>query len=73
MPTDVIELSRLSAAQKLRLIESIWDEPSSDSSAVPVEDWHKAELDRREADAATSPDAGSPWPEVRARINSSAD
>jgi len=68
MPADAVELSRLSPAEKLRLIESIWDDLASDPSAVPVEDWHKAELDRREAAAEASPDAGSSWEEVRGRI-----
>lgn len=68
MSSDLSELSRLSTAEKLRLIESLWDEVSTDPSAVPVEDWQKAELDRREAEAEASPEAGSPWHEVKERI-----
>jgi putative addiction module component (TIGR02574 family) len=41
---------------------------ASDPGDVPVEEWHKAELDRREAAAVESPKAGSSWEEVKARI-----
>lgn len=68
MSPNAVDLSRLSAAEKLRLIESLWDELASDPSNVPVEDWHKAELDRREAAALGCPEGGSSWKEVKARI-----
>ncbi|HEX6985460.1 MAG TPA: addiction module protein [Planctomycetaceae bacterium] len=68
MPTNLSDLSRLSPVEKLRLIESLWEELAADPSSVPVEDWHREELDRRDAAARSTPDAGSPWDEVRARI-----
>lgn len=36
--------------------------------AVPLPESHRAELERRLADLDENPDAGSPWEEVRSRL-----
>jgi putative addiction module component (TIGR02574 family) len=68
MPANLPDLSRLSSAEKLRLIESLWDDLAGDPAAVPVEDWQREELDRRDAAAKADPAAGRTWDEVRERI-----
>ena len=60
-------IDRLSADDRLRLIEEIWGSLSvADQPAIPGS--HRAELDRRLAAADADPCAASPWEEVRARL-----
>ncbi len=61
--TLAAEISRLSPAEKILLVEEIWDQVASDSGTVAVPAAHRAELDKRLA--ADSGDAGRPWAEVR--------
>ena len=60
------EILRLPIDERLRLVEDVWDSIAATPEAVPVPDWHKAELDRRLA----NPDPGPSltWEEVRAKL-----
>lgn len=62
------EAAQLSLTERLELVEAIWDTIAAEHSLVPVPDSHREELDRRLADLEENPDAGSPWEEVRARL-----
>ena len=42
-------------AEKLQLVEDLWDELAADQGAVPVHDWHKQELERRRANLRANP------------------
>jgi putative addiction module component (TIGR02574 family) len=55
-------------AERLKLIEDLWDSIETDADALALPDWHRAEVDRRldALDAGTS--VGAPWEEVRRRI-----
>lgn len=44
------------------------NERTPDLKAVPLPESHRAELERRLADLDENPDAGSPWEEIRARL-----
>jgi len=57
------EIHRLSPAEKIQLVEDIWDQVAEAAQALPVPKAHQAELDRRLA--ATTGEAGRPWTEVR--------
>lgn len=63
--SDVLELP---IAQRLRLVEAIWDSIAAAPEGLDLTDAQRAELDRRLEEYEKNPDAGSPWPEVRARI-----
>jgi putative addiction module component (TIGR02574 family) len=39
----------LSPAEKLQLVEDLWDDLASTPEAIPVHDWQKQELARRKA------------------------
>ena len=45
--SDIPELAKLSAPEKILLVEDLWDSISSDESTVPVPQSHIDELDRR--------------------------
>jgi putative addiction module component (TIGR02574 family) len=63
------ELSSLSRAEKLQLVEDLWDEIATIPAALPVLDWQKQELARRKAEYLQNPDIGNSWEDVKARIS----
>ncbi len=65
--TLTAELSRLSPAQKLEVIETLL-ESLDESVEVPVPAWHLEELKRRVAAHSETGMQGTPWPEVKARL-----
>jgi len=60
------EILRLPVDERLQLVEQVWDSIAATPEAVPVPDWHKAELDRRLDQP--SPEASLTEDEVRARL-----
>jgi putative addiction module component (TIGR02574 family) len=64
----VADLFELPVAERLRLIELLWDSIAAEPEAVSIPDELKAELDRRLADFEADPEGGSSWEEVRSRI-----
>ena len=49
-PALLDEILHLPAAERLRLVEDIWDSLTASAADVPVPDWHREKLDRRLAD-----------------------
>jgi len=41
------EVSRLGLAEKLLLVEDVWDSIALSNSELPLPDWQKSELDKR--------------------------
>ena len=66
--TLATEISRLSPAEKLRLVEELWDTLAAAPEQLPIPEWHKQALAEAQAAYEANPEAGSPWPEVKARI-----
>ena len=62
------EARKLSAAERIRIAEELWDSLSDDELDLPLTDEQRDELDRRLADYEAHPEAGSSWSDVRARI-----
>jgi putative addiction module component (TIGR02574 family) len=60
------EILQLPPHERLELVEQIWDSLAATPDAVPVPDWHRAELDRR-LDRPSDGASLSPE-EVRARL-----
>jgi putative addiction module component (TIGR02574 family) len=65
---SVAEILELPVAERIRLVELIWDSIVAVPEAVSIPDELRAELDRRFAEFEANPEAGSPWEEVRKRI-----
>jgi putative addiction module component (TIGR02574 family) len=68
--TDALreELLRLPAAERLELLEELWDSLDDDEPALVLTDAQREDLRRRLAEADADPTGGSPWEEVRKRI-----
>ena len=65
---ETLGIDRLSVAERLELIEQIWDSLGEQVSPEDVPAWHLAELAKRRADAELSPREGKPWREALARF-----
>ncbi len=65
---SVAELLELPIAERILLVELLWDSIAAVPEAVSISDDLKTELARRFAEFEADPEAGSPWEEVRSRI-----
>jgi putative addiction module component (TIGR02574 family) len=70
MSADPTSIFDLTPSEKLQLVEDLWDDLAAKPDDVPVHDWQKAELDRRQANLAKHPDAVTDWNEAKRRIRS---
>ena len=62
------ELFKLSTAEKLELVEELWDSIPEADEALELTVEQREDLDRRLAEADADPDGGVPWEEARERI-----
>jgi putative addiction module component (TIGR02574 family) len=61
-------IDQLSVAERILLVEEIWDSIAASPEEVPLSDAQKEELDRRLAAYQANPQAGSSWEEVKTRV-----
>jgi putative addiction module component (TIGR02574 family) len=62
------DILALPAAERLELVEQIWDSLAADPGSVPVPDWHREELDRRLARHRADPSQVLGWKDVKHRL-----
>jgi putative addiction module component (TIGR02574 family) len=64
------ELFELSRAEKLELVEELWDNIASDADgeAAPLTAAQREDLERRLREMDEHPERGRPWEEVRERL-----
>ena len=65
MSSDILNLS---VAERILLVEDIWDSVAEVPEAVELSEPDKAELNERLALYHQNPEAGSPWGLVKERI-----
>jgi len=65
---SISELLKLPVAERIKLVEAIWDSIAAAPDALELTDAEREELDRRWTAYERDPSVGSPWAEVRARI-----
>lgn len=68
MPPIAKDFEELSVAERLQLIESIWDSLENNFESLPVPDGLIEELDRRQAALEANPDSALTWEEVLRRV-----
>ena len=68
MSPNSVSVFDLSPAEKLQLVEDLWDDLAANPTAVPVHDWQKEELTRRKANLMNNPALGLSWDEVKQRV-----
>jgi len=64
----VSDLLGLSVAERIQLVEELWDSIAEVPGALPVSEEQGRELDRRLEAHRESPHAAAPWSEVRKRL-----
>ncbi len=64
------DIKKLSVAERILLVEDIWDSISSSGEELPITDEQKKELDSRLESYKKNPDEGKSWKEVRDNIKS---
>jgi len=62
---DIQEILKLSVAERIELVEAIWDSIADAPENLPVTAAQKRELDRRLAEYQKNPGAGRTWGEIR--------
>ncbi|PNU21214.1 addiction module protein [Geothermobacter hydrogeniphilus] len=68
-PTEIIkEVKQLQIAEKLAIVETIWDSIAEDNATLPMPEWQKAELDKRIATYRTDPGNLHPATEVHEQL-----
>jgi putative addiction module component (TIGR02574 family) len=64
----MIDITSLTAEERLELLERLWDSLSSDPGAIPLTDAQRAELDRRLDELDRDGPAGLPSEDVLGRL-----
>lgn len=62
------EIRKLSLAERIQLVEDVWDSIAAEGEELPVPESHRAELARRREDHRQNPEDVVPWEEVRRRL-----
>ncbi|MCP4349910.1 MAG: addiction module protein [Desulfobacterales bacterium] len=64
------ELKKFSTAEKILIVEELWDSIAAEQESFGLTGEQREELDRRVADYYSSPDDGYSWEDVKNRIRS---
>ena len=61
-------IDRLSLAERILLVEEIWDSIAAEAEALERPQSHRDELDRRLTACDANPDSGSSWEDVKTNL-----
>ncbi len=64
------DVGNFSIAERIMLVEQIWDSILAEQESLKVTKAQQQELDRRLEDYQASPNRGSNWEDVKARLQS---
>jgi putative addiction module component (TIGR02574 family) len=67
-PANLDEILELPVADRLRLVEEIWESIVAAPEKLPVTESQRRELDRRLKLHQENPEAAEPWETVRSRL-----
>jgi len=70
MSKSALNIAALSCAERLQLIEELWESLRQSPDNVPITQAQREELDRRLDDLERSETDGTPWEEVLQQIRS---
>ena len=62
---NIQDILKLSVAERIEIVEVIWDSIAASPESLPVTAAQKRELDRRLAEHRANPEAGRTWEEIR--------
>lgn len=73
MSTELSELFKLGRAERLQLVEDLWDSIVQEEADLPVSDWKRDELRRRKERFLRHPSSGRSWDQVKQRARTHND
>lgn len=62
------DIAEMPVEERIRLVEDIWDSIAELPGSVTVPEWHREELEKRLEAYHADPAEGSPWHEVKERL-----
>ena len=69
MDSEFDRLRKLSIAEKLRVVEALWDEIGDSGERFPLPEWHRAEVERRAAELEADPSIALSREELWRRVD----
>ena len=63
------EKKKLSVAERILIVEEIWDSIAAEQESVQLTEAQKTELDRRITSCDSSPNEGRSWEEIKRRLS----
>jgi putative addiction module component (TIGR02574 family) len=72
MSTELSDILQMSVAERIQLVEDIWDSIAASPESVPVTEAQREELDRRLQAHAGNHGEGISWDELQERVRKSA-
>jgi putative addiction module component (TIGR02574 family) len=73
MKASDVSVFDLTPAEKLQLVEDLWDDLATTPEAVPIHAWQEEELVRRKANLMSHPASALTWDELKQRVRSRHD
>jgi len=67
MNTEFAPIFKLGRAERLQLVEDLWDSLAGEDDPTPVSDWKRDELRRRKEQYTQHPNSGIAWADVKQR------
>ena len=64
----VVDIEQLSVAERIQLVEDLWDSLATTPEAIPVTQAQRDELDRRLQAHRDNPSEGASWEQVKANV-----
>ena len=68
---NIQEILKLPVAERIELVEAIWDSIAASPEILLVTEPQKRELDRRLAEHRANPQSGRSWEEIRESLDES--
>lgn len=65
MRTEFAPIFKLSRAERLQLVEDLWDSIAEEEAQLPVPEWKHDELRQRKARFSQRPSSGRTWDQVK--------
>lgn len=62
------EFKKLSVAERILMVEEIWDSIAAEQESMEVTAAQRSELDRRLAFHSISPDEGRTWEDIKGKL-----
>jgi len=70
MRTEFASIFKLGRAERLQLVEDLWDSIAEEDAQLPVPEWKREELRQRKQRFAQHPSSGRTWEQVKHRARS---